>query len=442
MQQHLASGNNREIERLYRLDYGDVGEFWFRMVGSLLGAGIIWLYTGWILAWVWIGAYATLQLGFFLFLRSKLKNATPTDVLVAYAIFPLMLTSFIWMPILMITSPDDVLSVSGFSILSGVFVFVVRRSEEFLKMMLLEIAILTVCLGVGVAVILARYDDPFAWLGLVFGTITLIFYVTQAAMIVRRQRIRVDEIAGRTSQAEKLEAIGKLAGGVAHDFNNLLTVILGNLDLIKEVQDPLARAELLDEARSATLRGAKVVRQLLAYARQTDGSPHMVDASDLLRSVEALCKTFIPESITLKISLPSTAISVGVDDSLFVTAVLNLIKNGLDAIEGPGQITVTAVSRHLIQPLKCTAGQLLPAGHFVVFAVTDTGNGIPIDIVDRVADPFFTTKAVGKGSGLGLSMVSGFAMQAGGGLEIQSSKKGTVVSIFLPAIESSTLYKS
>jgi two-component system, cell cycle sensor histidine kinase and response regulator CckA len=438
MQKHPSSANNKEIDRLYRLDFGDMGEYWFRMIGSLLGAGIIWLYTGWVLAWIWIGGYATIQLAFYLFLRSKLKSATPIDVLVAHTIFPLMLLSFIWMPILMITSPDDVLSVSGFTILAGVIVFVVRRSEEYLKMMLFEIAILTVCLGVGVAVILARYEDPLAWLGLIFGVLALVFYVTQAAVIVRRQRIRADEIAVRTSQAEKLEAIGKLAGGVAHDFNNLLTVILGNLELVQEVTDPETRAELLDDAKSAALRGATVVRQLLSYARQTEGAPRAVDASVLLGSVEAMCRTFIPESIDLVVSLPAKSMSVAVDDALFVTAILNLIKNSVDAIESSGQVTVSACSRSLSLPVKCTSGQLLPVGQFVEFVVADTGSGIPSGVLGRVIDPFFTTKAVGKGSGLGLSMVAGFAMQMGGGLEIRSSENGTVVSMLLPEVNSST----
>ena len=114
MQPAPPSEINKEIERLYRLDYGDVGEFSFRMAGSLVGAGIIWLYTGWMLAWIWVAAYTILQLAFFLFLRSKLKRASRSDVLMAHAFFPLLLVSFIWMPILMITSPDDVLSVSGF----------------------------------------------------------------------------------------------------------------------------------------------------------------------------------------------------------------------------------------------------------------------------------------------------------------------------------------
>jgi two-component system, cell cycle sensor histidine kinase and response regulator CckA len=435
MKQRMPSENAKEIERLYFLDYGDMGEFWFRMIGSLLGACIIWLYTGWILAWVWVGVYATLQLAFFLFLRAKLKSASRTDVQLAHLIFPLLLVSFIWMPILMITSPDDVLSVSGFTILSGVIVFVVRRAEEYLKMMLFEIALLAVCLGVGVAVILARYENPLAWLGLIFGALTLVFYVTQAAIIVRQQRLRADEIAVRTGQAQKLEAIGKLAGGVAHDFNNLLTVIIGNLDLMKEVKDPEVRADLLEDAKLAALRGATVVRQLLTYARQTEGTSKALDASDLLRSVEAMCRTLIPESISLLVSFPSKRMAVVVDDALFVTAMLNLIKNSVDAIDKSGHVTLSANSRLVAKPIKCVSGQVLPAGSYVEFVVADTGMGIPSDVLDRVADPFFTTKAVGKGSGLGLSMVAGFTMQMGGGLEIQSDEGGTVVAVLLPTLK-------
>lgn len=431
--QRMAPENRKDIERLYRLDYGDVGEFWFRMIGSLLGACIIWLYTGWILAWVWVGVYASLQLAFFLFLQAKLKSASRADVILAHLIFPLLLVSFIWMPILMITSPDDVLSVSGFTIMSGVIVFLVRRAEEYLKMMLFEIAVLAVCLGVGVAVILARYENPLAWLGLIFGALTLVFYVTQAAIIVRQQRLRADEIAVRTGQAQKLEAIGKLAGGVAHDFNNLLTVIIGNLDLVNEVEDAKIRAELLEDAKSAALRGSTVVRQLLTYARQTEGTPQTLDASDLLRSVESMCKTLIPESISVVVSLPSKRLAVVVDDALFVAAMLNLVKNSVDAIDKTGEVTLSANARLVAKPMKCVSGQLLPAGNYVEFTVADTGMGIPSDVLDRVADPFFTTKSVGNGSGLGLSMVSGFTMQMGGGLEIQSDKSGTMVAMLLPA---------
>jgi two-component system, cell cycle sensor histidine kinase and response regulator CckA len=282
-----------------------------------------------------------------------------------------------------------------------------------------------------VTVILARYTNPLAWLGLAFGASTLIFYVTQTAVIVRRQRIRADELSVRTMHAEKMEAIGKLAGGVAHDSNNLLSVILGDLDLTIEIKDDDTRQQLLHDARSATLRGASVVRQLLTYARQTESTPQVTDAAVLLGSVETMCRTLIPATVTLTIATPQLPMSVAVDDALFITAILNFIKNGIDAIEGAGRIDLTVKPLKLTKPKLSSAGQTMSA-----FTVTDSGPGIPADTLSRVFDPFFTTKPVGKGSGLGLSMVAGFAVQSGGGTEIKSSEGGTGVSLQLPDVAS------
>jgi len=436
MAKTVTADSTKEIERLFQLEFADVGEVGVRFIGSLIAASFIWLYVGWSSAWVWIGTYLVLMMVYFLFLRTKLDGARAVDVLLAQIIFATVLLSYLWMPILMISSSDDALAASGFCILFCIIIFTVRRAEKHSAVMVIEIASVSSCLCAGTVSILARYDNPLVWIGLVIAPTTVIFYLIQAATILRRQRLISIEIAARTSQAQKLEAIGKLAGGVAHDFNNLLTVILGNLDLIREVEDPMARDELLTEARTAALRGAKVVRQLLTYARQTDGTPRVIAASDLLRSVEALCRTLVPASISLKATLQSKEVFVCVDDALFVAALLNLIKNGVDAIEGPGEISVSAVSRHLVKSLHSATGQSLPAGHFVVFSVADTGHGISATDLDRVTDPFFTTKVVGKGSGLGLSMVAGFVMESGGSLEIQSGSKGTVVSILLPEVES------
>jgi two-component system, cell cycle sensor histidine kinase and response regulator CckA len=293
-----------------------------------------------------------------------------------------------------------------------------------------------VFLGVAVTVILARYTNPLAWLGLAFGASTLIFYVTQTAVIVRRQRIRADELSVRTMHAEKMEAIGKLAGGVAHDSNNLLSVILGDLDLTIEIKDDDTRQQLLHDARSATLRGASVVRQLLTYARQTESTPQVTDAAVLLGSVETMCRTLIPATVTLTIATPQLPMSVAVDDALFITAILNFIKNGIDAIEGAGRIDLTVKPLKLTKPKLSSAGQTMSAGNYLAFTVTDSGPGIPADTLSRVFDPFFTTKPVGKGSGLGLSMVAGFAVQSGGGTEIKSSEGGTGVSLQLPDVAS------
>lgn len=423
----------REIDRLYRLDFAEVAEVSLRLSGTVVGAGVIWVYTGWLFVWAWPAVYLVLYLGYFLFLRAKLRTARATDVLIAQAVFPVIVASYLWMPVIMIASTDDALSVSGFCIMACVIIFIVRRSEQYLEMTLAEIGVVAIGLLAAAAAILSRYDNPLAWVGLIFAIATLVAFLTQGAFIVRRHRLRADEIVARTSQAQKLEAIGQLAGGVAHDFNNMLTAVLGNLDLIEEVDDPVLRQELLAEARAAAQRGAQVVRQLLIYARQTDGAPRQVQTSSLLGSVEALCRTLVPSSVALSVRPPSERLSVRADEALLMAALLNLIKNGVDAVEGAGEIIVTGAARRLDAPLKCAAGQSLAAGDYVAFSVADTGPGIPDGDMDRVTDPFFTTKAVGKGSGLGLSMVAGFALKSGGGLQITSSPLGAVVTILLPA---------
>ena len=128
--------------------------------------------------------------------------------------------------------------------------------------------------------------------------------------------------------------------------------------------------------------------------------------------------------------------TVAVDDALFVTAILNVINNGIDAIEGSGAIALTVSSRQLEKPKLSSAGQYSSAGRYVEFTVTDTGPGTQSDALSRVLDPFFTTKPVGKGTGLGLSMVVGFANQSGGGIEIRTSDNGTSVSLLLPEVAS------
>lgn len=434
MQANGDASHSREIERLYLLEFEGMDELAFRMIGSLVGALIIWQFTGWVSAWVWIGSYAAFQFAYLMFLRSRRGRARALDVRIAQIIFPLLLASYIWMPIRMIAAQNDALSVSGFCILACVIIYIVRRSEQYLGMTLVEIGVLAAGLLIGMIAILLRHEVMVGRLGLMFAYLTLILYLLQGAFIVRRQRLRADEVAERTRQAQKLEAIGKLAGGVAHDFNNMLTAVIGNLDLIEEVEDPALRTELLAEARAAAQRGAQVVRQLLAYARQTDGNPRPLVVADLLKSVEALCKTLVPTSVAFTVQPAEDRLVVHVDESLLVAALLNLIKNGVDAVEGSGRITVSGSARRLSEPMACLAGQTLPTGTFLALAVADTGPGIPEEILHRVTDPFFTTKAVGKGSGLGLSMVTGFASRSGGGLEILSSAQGTTATLLLPVM--------
>ena len=239
-------------------------------------------------------------------------------------------------------------------------------------------------------------------------------------------------LEGEVRQAQKMEAIGKLTGGVAHDINNLLTVILGNAELISEMSvQPKMRA-LADTVVQAAERGADTVQQLLAYGRRQDLVPEDLNVNEVLQSVTNLLKSSIGEEIFLRTRLSDDELGSRIDKSQFETAILNLVVNARDAMDRGGVVT--------IQTRACDLkGKDVPAGlapgSYVSVSVSDTGCGIAPDALERVFEPFFTTKEVGKGTGLGLSMVYGFAQQSGGHARVASEVgKGTTVELLLPRI--------
>ncbi len=243
------------------------------------------------------------------------------------------------------------------------------------------------------------------------------------------------ESEGRLRQAQKMDAIGKLTGGVAHDFNNLLAVILGNaeLALVKNGSDgPTTRyiQAILDAAE----RGADLTHRLLAFSRQTPLAPKVVDINLALENAGALLQRLIGEDVDL-VLVPAVALpSCEVDPSELENVIINLANNARDAMPSGGKLTIEA-NAMLCEPHNVMVhnGELA-AGEYVVVSVSDTGSGIAPDILHRVTDPFFTTKDVGKGTGLGLSMAYGFAKQSNGHLSIYSEVgEGTTINIYLPA---------
>jgi len=233
------------------------------------------------------------------------------------------------------------------------------------------------------------------------------------------------------AQAQRLETVGRLTGGVAHDFNNLLTVIIGGLDMIlRNVGDPIRVRRLAEAALDAGRRGERLNRQLLSFSRNQELKPETVDAAALLRQVEPLVRRAVDATIDLAIEISPGAGAAKVDPAQFEAALLNLVVNAADAT-APGGRIVIAVER-LTLGAGAVAGA--PAGEHVRVQVRDTGSGMSPEILARVFEPFFTTKEVGKGTGLGLAQVYGFARQCGGAAAIESEVGvGTVVSLFLPA---------
>ena len=246
----------------------------------------------------------------------------------------------------------------------------------------------------------------------------------------RREQQRALEVAQQAMlQAHRMEAIGQLTYGVAHDFNNLLTVITNSLDLIAaDSSDPQRVRRLVAGANRAAQRGSLLTRQLLAYSRQQTLRPEIHDLNALIYAAEGVLRRGVGENVEVEFSLGRGLGEVNVDAPEFEAALLNLVVNARDAMPEGGRITVC--TRDHVQ--KEAEGRRDP-GRYVLLTVEDTGTGMAPEVVEHAMEPFFTTKEVGKGSGLGLSQVYGFAVQSGGDVTIESAVgKGTTIRFYLP----------
>ena len=242
------------------------------------------------------------------------------------------------------------------------------------------------------------------------------------------ERERVEAVL---RQSQRLEAVGQLTSGVAHDFNNLLTVILGSLQFLeRDETDPKTRRRL-DMMRTAAERGAKLTAQLLAFSRRQRLEPKPVDLNETVASMRDLLQSTMGGSVRLETVFQPRLWPALVDPTQIELIILNLAINARDAMEVGGGLTVETANVTL--PGGVRRPEEPPAGDYVAVTVSDTGSGMPEDVLARVFEPFFTTKPIGKGSGLGLSQVLGFAQQSGGGVRIDTrSGEGTSVKVFLP----------
>lgn len=239
-------------------------------------------------------------------------------------------------------------------------------------------------------------------------------------------------------EAQRLEVLGQLTGGVAHDFNNLLAIIIGNLQLLAERHgtDNVAR-ELITDALWSAERGGELTHRLLAFARRQPLDPRVTDVSALVRGMTGLVRRTLDSRIEIRAELADGLWPTLIDRGQLEAALMNLIVNARDAMPEGGLLrietrnAVIAAEPERASPEAPTAG--IGAGEYVVVAVGDTGTGISANLIERIFEPFFTTKGPGKGSGLGLSMVYGFVKQSGGYVDVDSQLgRGTRVALYLP----------
>lgn len=241
-------------------------------------------------------------------------------------------------------------------------------------------------------------------------------------------------------QAQKMEAVGQLTGGIAHDLNNILTVITGTIEILAEAvadrPELVAIAKMIDEA---AVRGGDLTQRLLAFARKQPLQPREVDVNSLVIETAKLLRPTLGEHVEVHMVLAGDASRALIDPSQLTNAILNLALNARDAMGDGGKLTIET-SNVVLDDNYASLNADVTVGHYVMVAVTDSGHGIPAGILNNVFEPFFTTKDVDKGSGLGLSMVYGFVKQSNGHIKIYSEEgHGTTVRIYLPQATGSAL---
>lgn len=276
----------------------------------------------------------------------------------------------------------------------------------------------------GIAVVVLMASLMVAVLGAALASVSEAHRQLQAET---REREKAEEAL---RQSQKMEAIGQLTAGLAHDFNNLLHIVGGSLERLSVQVEGTDGARYVRAAATATDRGAKLTRQLLAFARRSRLEPRPVDATALVSSISELLDSTVGSKAELQLNLRRRLPAINVDHTLLEMALLNIVINARDAVGEDGLITVSTVPMHLNGDAK--ARELEP-GDYIAIEVTDNGVGMAPAVAARAVEPFFTTKSSGKGTGLGLAMVHGFVQQSGGRLEIETAPdQGTTIRMLFP----------
>jgi PAS domain S-box-containing protein len=246
----------------------------------------------------------------------------------------------------------------------------------------------------------------------------------------RNAEIALQKAQVERDHAQRLEALGKLTGGVAHDFNNLLMIVSGHMETLKRLQpaDPKTQ-RAIDAIDQAAKRAEALTKQLLTFSRRQTLKPESFALGERIESLRALLESSVGSAVKVATEIPRDLWSVRVDPNEFELALVNIVINARDAMPKGGVITLSAGN----VVLPDSSGPRDLQGDFVAITIADTGSGIPPDIVGRIFDPFFTTKQIGKGTGLGLSQVHGFALQSGGTVTVRSELgRGTSITLYLP----------
>ncbi|MBF9036645.1 hypothetical protein HKCCE2091_20610 [Rhodobacterales bacterium HKCCE2091] len=397
-------------------------EFRLRVPFLLVAALILWFVYGLTLVLVWYVIRMVLAYVYFWVVRRLPRKLGPAGLAGFATLAFVDSLSYVGLSLYLISFGTLTFYVYAFCVLATAAIFTVWVRAQSGLLALCEGAALGVCLMLAP---ILHYRNGHSLLDAVALALTFAMVLVYfGIMLWSVWRSRTEVIRSRDVAVERArrEAVGQLTGGVAHDFNNLLTVVLGNLELYRSIDDPAERDILLDQATTAAARGAELTAQLLAFSRKLPLQPRPVAVEALLGEVSPLVDRLLGERHRIRVEIAPGLPPLMVDQAQLGAALMNLMINARDAMQEGGEITVSALpSAALERP-------------GVALSVADTGTGIPPRLHGTVFEPYFTTKPQGKGSGLGLSMVRGLVDQSGGRLVLESIPgRGTSVTLHLPA---------
>ena len=269
--------------------------------------------------------------------------------------------------------------------------------------------------------------------GAVTGLIGAITDITERKQAEEEKR----RLQAQLQQSQKMEAIGTLAGGIAHDFNNILAIILGYAELASnEVPDSNPISGALEEIFKASIRARDMIRQLLAFSRKAEEESSPIDMAPIIKESMKMLRSAMPTSVEFKLHISNHLCSLMGDAAQINQIVMNLVTNAVDAMSKIGGVLDVTLNNIILQQEKTCFDRVLYPGPYVRLRMRDTGEGIEPEIMDRIFEPYFTTKEVGKGTGMGLSVIHGIVKRNGGGILVESELgKGTVFEIYFPALE-------
>lgn len=404
-------------------------EFLLRFALVVLAASLCWYFLGLDVIPLWVVAYYSVALLEKAVLSMRIDGREAFAFALLWAVSFALASVFAVLPVYIWRLGDDIWRFGAMVLMAGAVLNIfLLRSRNWVLGIAYLLPIHAAIMIIATDFFVPPMGGPAFWSAVALSA-CLAVYFGVCLWEAHRANRELKETREQFLQAQKVEALGTLTSGVAHDFNNLLSVIQGNLELLEAYPDDAERDTYLTAALTAAQRGAQLTRQLTSYGRKAELWPRQMSPTNILHTLEGMARRVLPANITLDIRRDPTEAAIFTDETLLQSALLNLVINARDAMPSGGTITLRVLNPAL-PPAKL---KLSHSGGFVAFEVTDTGTGIAADVLANIRDPFFTTKPVGQGSGLGLPMVCGFAVQSGGDVDIQSRVGfGTTVRLYLP----------